>query len=130
MFSQHLTVLGLITAFLSLTSGFISKEVIKAIALRQLFKIFIPTLVVLLLSALFLLIYTVTNHNIFNTIHNWIFYIALVYFIFNMRNAIMAVYYSERELYEREKQCPNCGETVNKIAKICHYCKYHFRDKN
>lgn len=130
MFSQHLAVLGLITAFLSLTSGFISKEVIKASALRQLFKIFMPTLVVLLFSALFLLIYTITKQNIFNTINNWTFYIALIYFIFNMRNAIMAVYYSERKLYENEKQCPNCGETVNAIAKICHYCKYRFRDKN
>jgi len=129
MFSQHLTVLGLITAFLALTSGFISKEVIKAIALRQLFDIFRPTLIVLLLSALSLLIYTISNQNVFNVINNITFYIALIYFVFNTRNAIMAVYLSERDLRSREKECPNCGETVKGIAKVCRYCGYRFKGK-
>lgn len=129
MFSQHLTVLGLITAFLSLTSSFISKEVIKAVALRQLFDIFRPTLIVLLLSALFLLAYTISGLDIFNVINNIIFYIALIYFVFNMRNAIMAVYLSERDLRSREKECPNCGETVKGTAKVCHFCGYKFKTK-
>jgi len=28
---------------------------------------------------------------------------------------------------ENTKKCPNCGETVNKIAKVCHYCGYRFK---
>jgi len=27
------------------------------------------------------------------------------------------------------KVCPNCGETVNKIAKVCHYCGHRFKSK-
>ncbi|MBN2094247.1 MAG: zinc ribbon domain-containing protein [Candidatus Zambryskibacteria bacterium] len=126
MFSQHIAVLGLITAFLSLVPSFISKEVTKAVALEQLFRIFKPTFIVLLLSAFFLLIYTIFKQNVFNVINNIIFYVALIYFVFNTRNAIMAVYLSERELRSREKECPNCGETVKGIAKVCHYCGYKF----
>jgi len=30
---------------------------------------------------------------------------------------------------QKTKICPTCGETVNKIAKVCRYCGYRFKGK-
>lgn len=30
---------------------------------------------------------------------------------------------------EKTKACPNCGETVNEIVKVCHYCGHQFKGK-
>jgi predicted amidophosphoribosyltransferase len=36
----------------------------------------------------------------------------------------------EKEIeLQNTKVCPNCGETVNKIAKACHFCGYRFKRK-
>jgi len=30
---------------------------------------------------------------------------------------------------QNTKTCPDCGETVNKIAKVCRYCGHRFKGK-
>jgi len=55
------------------------------------------------------------------------------FFILGMKSTANYITTFERLEKEIERQntkvCPNCGETVNKIAKVCHYCGYKFKSK-
>jgi len=84
-------------------------------------------------------------------ISNGVFLLGFVYFFLGIRNSAtyLKSYHEEmeklaetqevmkrhdNEIKEAQKRqntkvCPNCGETVNKIAKVCRYCGYRFKGK-
>jgi hypothetical protein len=93
--------------------------------------------------SLFFLVLSVTSE-IFTTGFNFIpkilgpfsnisFLLGVVFFILGMKST--ANYITTFERLEKEielqntKVCPNCGETVNKIAKACHFCGHRFKSK-
>ena len=69
----------------------------------------------------------------FGPLSNISFLLGVVFFILGMKSTANYIATFERLEKEIERQntkvCPNCGETVNKIAKVCHYCGYRFKGK-
>jgi len=71
--------------------------------------------------------------NFFGPLSNISFLLGVIFFLLGMKST--ANYIATFERLEKEieiqntKTCSDCGETVNKIAKVCRYCGHRFKGK-
>lgn len=122
MFSPHVTLLSLYLFYISIITGLWRDSLL----FKGLLKFFVYPSIVVFVSFLLGVIFVNTELSWTRNASHWILGIAILFSLISIRNS--ATFLNSYE-EETKKECPNCGETVNNIAKVCHYCGYKFKTK-
>lgn len=122
MFSPHITLLSLYLFYISIITGLWRDSLL----FKGLLKFFVYPSFVIFLSFILGVIFVNTGIPWTRNASYWVLGVAILFSLLSIRNS--AFFLSSYE-EETKKECPNCGEIVNKIAKVCHHCGYRFKGR-